>query len=351
MERGGVISCRQRNNFSQGRFQFRLLPHGNAVPNPIKMVSSYNDGGAYYMSYTYDSANYSNSGYRVIFHDSGYLYIERSRERFYITRENEIAPSTSYYHKATLNFDGVFTISQHPKNPTANDSWTVIRSIPDNICLDLLDQVGSGPCGNNSICSLGDDRRPSCKCPPGFSLTENDQYGSCKPDFIQVCEEDGKIPQEALYKLVELQNTDWPCNEFDSLKLCDVETCKASCLQDCHCVAAAYKVNYCWKKRLPLTNGRHNRKTKGTTFLKVRKNNTIWQNYWWRQVPEAIKDQNTLIIVVSVLLERNLRQFTYKEMMEATNGFKEELGRGSYGIVYRGEVEKGAIAVKRLDSV
>jgi predicted Ser/Thr protein kinase len=51
------------------------------------------------------------------------------------------------------------------------------------------------------------------------------------------------------------------------------------------------------------------------------------------------------------VVERNLRQFTYKEMMEATNGFKEELGRGSCGIVYRGEVENGAIAVKRLDRV
>jgi hypothetical protein len=45
---------------------------------------------------TYDSANESNSGYRVIFHDSGFLYIERmSRERFYITEENEIDPATT----------------------------------------------------------------------------------------------------------------------------------------------------------------------------------------------------------------------------------------------------------------
>jgi hypothetical protein len=381
MERGGVLSSRQRENFSQGRFQFRLLPHGNAMLNPVNKLTRYNDDGAYYISETSDSANDSNSGYRVIFHDSGYLYVERkSGERYNITQE---FAATSCYHKATLNFDGVFTISQHPKNPTANDRWTVIRSIPDNICLDLETGVGSGPCGNNSICSIGNDRRPSCHCPPGFSLTGNDQYGTCEPNSIQDCEEDGKTPQEAAsYNLVELQNTDWPRNEGESLRIYDVENCKTSCLQDCHCVAVEYKNNKCWKKLLPLTNGRQSKEIKVTVFLKVRKNQRE------RQVPEATKDQGTLTIVVSVLLgtsvfvnllfvgafclgilyyykkqrkrishlddgvvERNLRQFTYKEMMEATNGFKEELGRGSCGIVYRGEVENGAIAVKRLDRV
>jgi hypothetical protein len=49
------------------------------------------------------------------------------------------------------------------------------------------------------------------------------------------------------------------------------------------------------------------------------------------------------------VVERNLRLFTYKELIEATNGFKEELGRGSCGIVYKGEVETARVAVKKLD--
>ncbi|XP_062172022.1 G-type lectin S-receptor-like serine/threonine-protein kinase RLK1 [Alnus glutinosa] len=385
MERGGVVlsSRRQRNNFSRGRFQFRLLPDGNAVLNPIDVLSNYTYD-PYYVSNTHDSANDSNSGYRVIFHDSGYLYIERmSRERSYITGENEIAPATRYYHRATLNFDGVFTISQHPKNPTANDSWTVIRSKPNNICRDTLDRLGSGPCGYNSICSLGDDQRPSCKCPPSFSLIENDQYNSCKPDFIHGCEDDG-----ALYELVELRNTDWAFGDFETFRPQNIEECKASCLHDCLCTVAVFSDPNCWKKRLPLSNGRQGRETTPTAFLKVRKNNSTRQSPSAQVIPDA-KDQDTLIIVVSILLgssvfvnfllvgaiclgflfyykkkmkrishldhegvvERNLRQFTYKELIEATNGFKEELGRGSCGIVYKGEVETVRVAVKKLDRV
>ena len=33
----------------------------------------------------------------------------------------------------------------------------------------------------------------------------------------------------------------------------------------------------------------------------------------------------------------NMHCFTYKELEEANDGFKEELGRGSFGIVYKGE--------------
>ncbi|KAJ6342311.1 hypothetical protein OIU78_010272 [Salix suchowensis] len=46
-----------------------------------------------------------------------------------------------------------------------------------------------------------------------------------------------------------------------------------------------------------------------------------------------------------------LRSFTYKELEEATGVFKEELGRGSLGIVYKGIMRsssRNAIAVKKL---
>jgi hypothetical protein len=114
---------------------------------------------------------------------------------------------------------------------------------------------------------------------------------------IPGCEEDGKTSQEAAsYNLVELQNTDWPRIDGESFRIYDVENCKTSCLQDCHCAAVEYIDNKCWKKLLPLNNGRHDREIKGTAFLKVGKNQRE------RQVPEATKDQGTLIIVVSVLL-------------------------------------------------
>nr|DAD29981.1 TPA_asm: hypothetical protein HUJ06_031449 [Nelumbo nucifera] len=60
---------------------------------------------------------------------------------------------------------------------------------------------------------------------------------------------------------------------------------------------------------------------------------------------------------VTSLLETNLRCFTYRDLEKATDGFKEELGRGAFGIVYKGVLlgslssSSNQVAVKRLDKV
>ena len=52
----------------------------------------------------------------------------------------------------------------------------------------------------------------------------------------------------------------------------------------------------------------------------------------------------------------NLRSFTYKELEEATDNFKEELGKGAFSTVYKGvsvsdSDNKSFIAVKRLNKM
>ena len=51
--------------------------------------------------------------------------------------------------------------------------------------------------------------------------------------------------------------------------------------------------------------------------------------------------------------EVTLRLFAYTELKRATNGFKEELGKGSFGAVYKGALNKGKklVAVKRLEKL
>ncbi|CAA7030867.1 unnamed protein product [Microthlaspi erraticum] len=56
----------------------------------------------------------------------------------------------------------------------------------------------------------------------------------------------------------------------------------------------------------------------------------------------------------STAIELNLRVFTYRELAEATEDFTEELGRGAFGIVYKGFLKVGGdsevvVAVKKLD--
>jgi serine/threonine protein kinase len=49
--------------------------------------------------------------------------------------------------------------------------------------------------------------------------------------------------------------------------------------------------------------------------------------------------------------EFTLQSFSYNDLESATDGFKEELGRGSFGAVYKGILPRGGktIAVKRLE--
>ena len=53
-------------------------------------------------------------------------------------------------------------------------------------------------------------------------------------------------------------------------------------------------------------------------------------------------------------LDMNLRSFTYEDLEEATGGFKEELGKGSFGTVYKGVLASSHnkyVAVRKLDKM
>ncbi|KAA8549589.1 hypothetical protein F0562_001393 [Nyssa sinensis] len=390
MERGEVLTARQtETNFSPGRFQFSLLDNGNLVSYVLNLPTNYANE-PYYHSDTNDDANSLNSGSQVVFNGSGYMYILRVNGQRFMLTQGDVVSTTYFYHRATLTYDGVFTQYYQPKNSTGNESWSALWSAPDNICTRSHMTQASGICGYNSVCRLSADQRPICECPPGYSsLDPNDQFSSCRPNFIQGCY-DGPGPHssEDLYSIEELPNTDWPFSDYMHLQPFSEGECRNSCLQDCMCPAAIFRDQTCWKKKLPLSNGRTDRTERSKAFIKVGKGN-------FPQSPRLIptpkprkKNQDTLILVGSVFLgssvflnfiliaaiflgfffiykkkvrrihrgesivETNLHCFTYKELAEATNGFKEELGKGAFGIVYKGEIDTGSgnfVAVKKLD--
>ncbi|RDY01404.1 G-type lectin S-receptor-like serine/threonine-protein kinase LECRK3, partial [Mucuna pruriens] len=386
MQARGTLSSRQKEtNFSKGRFQFRLLEDGNAVLNPINLPTNYTYE-AYYISNTYGGDNQTNSGYQVIFDNSGLYVLRRSKERVYITNPNDALSTNSYYYRATINFDGTFTISHYPKNPASNQSWTVMKTVPDNICTKLLGRMGSGVCGFNSICTLEADQRPKCSCPVGYSpLDSTDEYGSCKPNLELGCDGSVQSSQSDLYFMKEMPNTDWPLSDYEMYKPYNSEGCKISCLQDCLCAVSIFRGDSCWKKRLPLSNGQQDGAVGGSAFIKLMKNGVSSSSpNPFIEEKKYKKDQGPLITLISVLLgssvfvnvmlvsvvcigfylncnnncstneivaESNLRSFTFGELVQATDNFKEELGRGSCGIVFKGTTDLATIAVKKLDKV
>lgn len=384
MEKGEILSSRlSETNFSQGRFQFRLIQDGNAVLNTINLPTGF-PYEAYFWSNTVDS-NSSNAGYQVVFNESGYLYVLRASNKREVLTPGRVVPATENYHRATLHFDGVFVLYSHPKNSSGNESWSVVRTMPVNICTAVRGLKGTGPCGFNGVCTISTDQRAICKCPQRFSLLDpDDPYGGCKPDFpTQVCAEDvPNAPED--YELVQLTNIDWPESDYEMYTPYNIEDCKKACLQDCFCNVIVFREGTCWKKKLPLSNGRQDESVNGASFMKVRKGDYTLPG----PPPIPKKNRDSLVLVVSVLLggsvffnfvlvgvasfafffiyhnkftrtpqveravQSNLRCFSYKELMEATNGFKEEVGRGAFGIVYKGLVQIGSgvpVAIKKVD--
>ncbi|GKC22884.1 G-type lectin S-receptor-like serine/threonine-protein kinase LECRK3, partial [Tanacetum coccineum] len=380
MPRNGVIKSKMsETNFTGGRFQLRLRQDGNLVLNTLDLLSGSVGDDAYYKSGTNDDSNSTNSGEQLIVDATGYMYILKiSGERFDLTPRDTL-PSGDNYFRATLDSDGVFTQYYYPKNPTGNPSWEVLWFEPKNMC----GITGSGACGLNNVCILN-ATRPTCECPRGFSLFDtHDPRGDCKPDFSPSCD-DGY--GEDQFDFIELNDIDWPLSDYVHMNPSNAEDCKTSCLKDCFCAVAIYRSDQCWKKRLPLSNGKKDVSLNVKAFLKYRKGDRPHQ-----KPPlflQENKNQRSLIVVGSALLgtsvfvivvlicvicigffqiykkkarnphpasskavETNLPHFTYLELVEATDGFKDELGKGAFGIVYKGVIGTRTVAVKKLRTV
>lgn len=384
-----LISRKSATNFSQGRFFARMNSDGNFVFNTKSVLSNLDFDDEYYSSLTNSDQNVSNSGFRVVFSERASISIVgRNGQQLITLSRRSIPPPSDNYYRATLDFDGVFTQYYHPRNFGSNPQWSAARSWPENICFNIDGDKGSGACGYNNVCRL-ENQRPVCQCPRGFSLADpNNAYGDCKPNFVQNCIQ-GSAEDE--YELLEISDTDWPKNDYQLIRPSREEECRGACLNDCFCAAAIYRDNSCWKKKLPLSNGRVDTTLNAKAFLKFRKRDIRLANPNLPTDPDKPKrDRQTLIVVVSVLLGSsvfinlllisaaclvlfliynkklpalnlvrdtsgsNLRCFSYKELVQATNGFKEEVGRGAFGIVYKGVMPNGSksiVAVKKLDRV
>ncbi|CAH2040889.1 unnamed protein product [Thlaspi arvense] len=309
MNLGGVLHSRQsENRFTPGRFQCRLLSDGNLVLNTRDVQSDF-PYEAYYSSGTSDSSNISNSGYQVVFDQTAQMYILRgNNQRMDLATEKlPLSFVKDYYHRTTLNFDGVFGQYYHPKNLSGNPGWKALWVQPDNICLrNTLFGGGSGTCGFNSICRLDVNRRPICECPLHYELLDpNDKHGSCKPRFTQICEEDNSKSVEDLYDFEELIETNWVYGDYETIDPSTEIMCRNSCLYDCFCAAAVFNGNQCWKKGQPLKNGRSDpsANVNGKSFLKFKKADIPPTTFTPTHEINKTKERGTLILVGSLLLE------------------------------------------------
>ncbi|KAK3439485.1 hypothetical protein EUGRSUZ_C04360 [Eucalyptus grandis] len=265
LDLGTKVNARySKMNCSAGRFHFMLGDDGN--------LAFYATSNPYDASDTYWRSNTVGSGFQLIFNQSGQVYLT-ARNGTVINRiTTEPVPSSGYYQRAILEYDGVFRQYIHPKTTNSSSGqligWSRVSApVPQNLCMSIAQQIGSGACGFNSYCTLGDDLRPRCQCPPGYTLLDStNEMNGCIQDFApQNC--NGSRRETDQFDLCEMPNTNWPESDYERSTAQTEDWCREACLADCFCAVAIFGDGICWKKKIPLSNGRKDSSEAGTKAL------------------------------------------------------------------------------------
>lgn len=257
-----------------------------------------------------------------------------------------------------------------------------------------------GLCGKNGICAY-QESKTVCSCPPGYEMSNlTDWKEGCKQKLISTsCEK----PESLMF--VRLPRTDFWGYDLNHTASISLRDCKKLCINDCSCEAIQYKVGSgdCYTKSA-LFNGRASPDNPGNVYLKVpRSILTLRESIFEVQQPgcnsskeedatgssEQYKSSNgrtkwfyfywfigafgltEFLFIASgwwfifrrdkkptsleegyKMISSQFKKFTYRELKSATENFKEELGRGGSGAVYKGVLDdKRAVAVKKLVDV
>ncbi|XP_062176243.1 G-type lectin S-receptor-like serine/threonine-protein kinase LECRK3 [Alnus glutinosa] len=382
-------SRKSETDYADGCYQLSLQEDGNLVLylislTTIKVVSTY-----------WATGRTMNWKSQLVFDEAGRIYIkDGNTSTTYNLTSDDQGSNQLYYFLARVDHDGVFTLYKHPKNENKASngscrlSWTLVQEIPDDSCMLTANNANSiGWCGYNSICEKIGRRPAGCRCPDRYSfLNPSEPWKGCKPDFpLPSCQTDGWEADKEQVDFIEFPYVDWPLSDYD-LKDghgVDKAACQKLCLDDCFCSAAIYeeKGGLCWSKKFPMSNGRSGLNITNIVLLKVPKGNVT-------NVTNK-KEKSTLVLVLAVLLgsstflnillliaisaalfylyhkklnsasiastsATNMRSYTYEELEKATGGFKQTLGRGAFGTVYKGVVASDPrrfVAVKKLEKV
>ncbi|EXB28977.1 G-type lectin S-receptor-like serine/threonine-protein kinase RLK1 [Morus notabilis] len=376
-----LVARYSESNYSSGRFHFNLSDKG---PRLYKRAFPTEVGNTAYWQ-----SNEVSSEYQLTFNQSGFFCLEAKNGTILTVLLSSTTSSSErdFYRRVILEYDGVLRQYVYPKGDYSISrlKWSMApsTSIPSDICSNLTENTGSGSCGFNSYCKLGDEQRPSCFCPDGYVFIDpDDKIKGCRPAFeAQSCDKDSLDGD--LFDLHTVENADWPESHYEHFIPVTEEWCRKACLSDCFCDLAYFKNGDCWKKQLPLRNGRMRSNYGGKAMIKIRKDNSTSKPGGTKSKGQ---DQPTMLLIgflsSSVFLnivtlvgslvlfrfskkakviqpyefmpDMNLRTFAYAELEKATNGFEEQLGRGAFGTVFKGVIPFGnvsLVAVKKLDNM
>ncbi|KAB2033643.1 hypothetical protein ES319_D04G033100v1 [Gossypium barbadense] len=393
-----LISSSSENDHSPGRFHLTMQRDGNLVLYPLEFEDS--PPNAYWSTDTFGK-NLSLSLFlnatgllELINNDNSSIYdtINRcfSKEPTYNDYNESSSNNNSTVFSASLDVDGNFRLYAHLFEQNGGfHTYLLLRAVLNSCKV-------KGFCGFNSYCTFN-DYQPYCACLPGTDFIDPLQNKlGCKRNYSEAHCKGGKanIP---FYNMTSMQGIVWTTGIFYSKEQLSKDACSRTCLEDCNCEAAQFENGICRKQKLPL---RYLLRDPGAgeisiVLLKVgiksleADDDTVLSEL---KLPKVlIKRKNTTVLLLLLTLsfvacscalltisgvyiykfrvlrykrllelgnlglteELTLTLFSYKELKRATNGFKEELGKGSFGAVYKGSLNRGRqlIAVKRLEKL
>ncbi|KAH9309594.1 hypothetical protein KI387_037505 [Taxus chinensis] len=314
------------------------------------------------------SMSYSNSS-------NGLLYIYQNSNRL---GENERILS-----RITIEHDGNVRLYRWDANNGSR--WIVDWAAVSRPC------TTAGICGNG-ICKLDSKSKPQCHCPTGsYQLDSTRPSLGCLPSRpTPDCRSDNNASPP--YKIMTLSQTKYYGGSSIIANYSNISSmsgCGDICLSDCSCVASVYGISnhkpLCWTLKSLLFGGFQD--LSYTFFVKVSLDNGTLGNH---RAPASSapssnreKEKSRLKMIVlgtvlgtafvlclfclffshniftrkrrgtldaSIFIPGTPAKFSFVDLQTATNNFRQRLGTGGFGTVYKGSLSDGTlIAVKKLE--
>ncbi|GMP97435.1 hypothetical protein CsSME_00045692 [Camellia sinensis var. sinensis] len=287
--------------------------------------------------------------------------------------------------RLTLDFDGDLRLYSLEET---SGNWVVSWQAMSRPC-----RI-HGACGPNSICNFDPSSGRKCSCLPWFKMRNpKDWFDGCEPEFNLSCNGGNRSPTTFL----KLPHTDFYGYNIHILRNYTLERCEKKCLESCNCKGFHYRfkkdngVYDCYTK-WAFRNGHHSPNFVGTLYVKMpnalmsiihekeplftyfkfkwncsgqamkqlnrtyekRNQNGSWEQLLWFACVLGVLEMITVSLVSCYLYRTHknslakheyyfpivaatgFRKFSYEELKKATRGFREEIGRGGGGVVYKG---------------
>ncbi|KAM3704457.1 hypothetical protein ACJW31_03G005100 [Castanea mollissima] len=253
-----------------------------------------------------------------------------------------------------------------------------------------------GICGPNSLCTYDHVSGRRCSCLQGFKVKDHTDWSyGCEPEFSLSCNR----TDEASF--VQFEHLEYYGSDLYYYPNVTLQQCQDICMNQCKCKGFQFKFSSdgtvgaynCYPKFL-LMNGHQSPNFEGDFYLIVPRiglsynktpgeelrlecsdknskqqrityeNKTVKLLLWfatavggievtclvlvWLFLSRSRKDSNSA--AQGYLLTNRIQRFTFDELRKATRGFKEVIGQGAGGIVYKGVLpDQRVAAIKRLN--